>query len=187
MNKSKAILISTLTASLVLLAGCTLQPTTNTANQNTNTAVVANTNETVVNNNTNSNENTNTEQESEVDTSDPALSEVEGWLTYTNEEYGFSVEYPSDWIYFNKINDEGSAIYDDAVMDFVRFTDEKNKQSANSFVDISLTVSESIGDVYDLRYIEHEGRYYIFNPGTWATKESLNILDQMIESIKFNS
>lgn len=90
MIQYKTILISTLAASLVLLAGCTAQTATNTntvsnsneVDQNTNAEVVANTNETVTN------ENTNTEQGSEVDTSD--------WLTYTNDEYGFSFRYPKE-------------------------------------------------------------------------------------------
>ncbi len=72
--------ISTITASLVLLAGCSSTPATNTnAAVNTN---VANTNVVV-------NENTNTEVSSDVDTSD--------WLTYMNDEYGFSFKYPSEW------------------------------------------------------------------------------------------
>ena len=84
MQRTKLISVSTLVASLVFVTGCTTQSTTyaNTSNDNTNT-VVTNSNE-----NTNQvvNENTNTDQGSEVDTSD--------WLTYTNEEYGFSLKYP---------------------------------------------------------------------------------------------
>ena len=95
MTQPKPILISTLAASLLVLAGCTTQTATNanTANQNTNTEVVVNTNEAV------SNENTNTEQGSEVDLSAEASAEVDtsDWLTYTNEEYGFSFKYPPQW------------------------------------------------------------------------------------------
>ena len=95
MQSTKKLPLSTLAAGLMLLAGCTTNSTTNAnvvENTNTNTAVTTNANE--ANDNTNvavvdSNENTNTEQGSEVDTS--------GWLTYTNEEYGFSFRYPSDW------------------------------------------------------------------------------------------
>ena len=89
MIRSKFILISTITTSLALFAGCTTKTTTNTtidtntANDNTTVEVVANTNETLVN------ENTNSEEGSEVDTSD--------WQTYTNEEYGFSFKYSEEW------------------------------------------------------------------------------------------
>ncbi|MBI2415336.1 MAG: hypothetical protein HYV33_01600 [Candidatus Kerfeldbacteria bacterium] len=90
MNPSKTMIISTLTASLLVLAGagCT-QPTTNENNiSNANAVVVENTND-----------NTNTEQGSEVDTSDGVLRSPEGeadWLIYTNEEYGFSFRYPNN-------------------------------------------------------------------------------------------
>ncbi len=85
MKSTKPILISTLTASLLILAGCTTQTATNTmVNDNATVEVVANTNETT------SNENTNVGDASgEVDTSD--------WLTYTNDEYGFSFKYPKKW------------------------------------------------------------------------------------------
>ena len=85
MKSTKPILISTLTASLLILAGCTTQTATNTmVNDNATVEVVANTNETT------SNENTNVGDASgEVDTSD--------WLTYTNDEYGFSFKYPEGW------------------------------------------------------------------------------------------
>lgn len=94
MSQTKSIFIPVFVASLFVLAGCTAEPTTNT-NVTVNTNTVTNTNTDVVassNDNTNEvviNENTNTEQVNEVDTSD--------WLTYTNEEYGFSFRYPSDW------------------------------------------------------------------------------------------
>src|SRR3989344_3594996 len=35
-------------------------------------------------------------QQSAIDTSDPALSEVEGWQTYRNDEFGFEIEYPGN-------------------------------------------------------------------------------------------
>lgn len=96
MTTSKTILISTLATSLLVLAGCTTQTTTDTNVTDTNTTVntnaIANTNTT--NDDTNdvvANENTNVEQGTEVDTSD--------WLTYTNDEYGFSFKYPEEWDY----------------------------------------------------------------------------------------
>ncbi len=83
MNPSKTIFISTITANLLVLAGCT---TVSTA---TNTDVVTNTDTTNTNVVVNTNENTNSDQVSEVDTSD--------WLTYTSDEYGFSLQYPSNY------------------------------------------------------------------------------------------
>lgn len=72
------------------MTGCTTVQTNTNAVSNTNVAntnVVVDTNENA--NITVTNDNINTDQASEVDTSD--------WLTYTNEEYGFSFKYPSDW------------------------------------------------------------------------------------------
>lgn len=87
MKKYQIIFITTLTASLTLMVGCTTQTTTND-----NTNQVVNTNVTNENTNVvvaNANENTNSEQGSEVDISD--------WLTYTNDEYEFSFKYPKEW------------------------------------------------------------------------------------------
>ena len=110
MNKHQLISIISLTASITLLAGCATRTTTN---DNTNAVV------------TNSNENTNTEQGSEVDTSD--------WLTYENEEYGFSLQYPSDWTYEEKSlvpPEEGVlsirflSLPDRNIIDSVNYTDQ---------------------------------------------------------------
>jgi len=132
MNKlHKTVLI---TSSLLLLigAGCTqsttaTNETVNTNNDtttesnantelgndtvNTDTVVDrANTNETIAVDNTNVN--TNTESDQAVDTSD--------WLTYTNEEHGFSVSYPESWSIMSEydaetqeiiLNDESSAFW----------------------------------------------------------------------------
>jgi uncharacterized lipoprotein YajG len=181
MTQSKTILISTLATSLLVLAGCTTQTTTNT-NAVSNANATVDTNTTNDNANVvvaNSNGNTNADQVSEVDTSD--------WLTYENEEYGFTVQYPSDWFYFNKI-DGDEAVYDVTLdKSHIRFTSNKNKISANEFVDITITVSESVDDIYNLQYVKHNNKYYIFDAGTWATDESLDILNKMLESIQFDS
>lgn len=91
MIKSKTILISTLVTSFLVLAGCSTQTATNTnavTNTNTvNTNVAVKTNEDT--NSVVSNQNANVEQGSEADTSD--------WLTYTNDEYGFTLLYPSNY------------------------------------------------------------------------------------------
>ena len=97
MHHTKTLSLFTLTVSLVLFAGCTAQTATNTntniADDNTIVEVATNTNETLVN------ENTNSEQGSEVDTSD--------WLTYTNEEYGFSFTYPNNLEIDNDSQEDG--------------------------------------------------------------------------------
>ena len=114
MTQSKTIFISTLTISLLVLAGCTTQTATNTnVVNNTNTTVNTNTandntNIVVTNSNENTNEvvneNTNSDQGSEVDTSD--------WLTYTNDEYGFSFKYPKDWQISKDIFEEYKKSFD---------------------------------------------------------------------------
>jgi len=98
--KLKHILISTVAASVVLLAGCSIQTAdtnsvskANSTNENVTVEVVANTNGTVSNKNTN-----DTTVNGDIDISD--------WLTYTNEEYGFGFRYPKDWL----LNDNGSSI-----------------------------------------------------------------------------
>lgn len=82
MHLQKILSLSTVAASLVLITGCTTVQTSTNTNTVSNTNA-ANTNEVVVD------ENTNAEQGSKVDTSD--------WLTYTNDEYGFSLLYPSNY------------------------------------------------------------------------------------------
>lgn len=80
--------------SLVFLGGvCTKIPQANTksaaSSTNTGSDVNVQTNSVVeINSNTNANSHENTNA-SVLDTSD--------WLTYTNEEYGFSFRYPGDW------------------------------------------------------------------------------------------
>lgn len=84
MNKIHTISISALVAGLFLFAGCSSTP----ASTNTNTNESANDN---TNNNVNVvlKENKNITTESELNTSD--------WQTYTNDEYGFSFQYPEEW------------------------------------------------------------------------------------------
>lgn len=107
--------ITTLAASLVLLAGCST-PASNVNTANTNTTVNANVNE---NTNVVMNENINTEVSDQVDTSD--------WLTYTNDEYGFSFKYPGEW---------GDAIlqrntenqYEQGTKDIIIFSNDRSRE-----------------------------------------------------------
>ena len=94
MHILKILSLPTITASLVLLAGCSTQTATNTesasggnanvANDNATVEVVADTNETVVNDNANTN--ANTEQASDVD--------ISYWQTYRSDELVLSFSYP---------------------------------------------------------------------------------------------
>ncbi|MBI4407114.1 MAG: hypothetical protein HY565_01285, partial [Candidatus Kerfeldbacteria bacterium] len=153
MNKSKYIIISTVAASLLVLAGCTTQTATNTntnkVSQNINSEVVTN---------------TNVEQGSEVDTSD--------WLTYTNDEYGFSFKYPSDW----EVKDLGQATIglispelevelakgpNSTTSSDLMFIINKPSTEANyitgDFVD-SLTAAKNRGDIRELNFSSNNSR-----------------------------
>jgi len=87
------LILSTLT--LTLGAGCNSSPTINNTD-------VANSNSmnTVVTQNDNGNNNVNQGVDINVDTSDLSVGAAaqEDWKKYTNEEYGFSFEYPKEWI-----------------------------------------------------------------------------------------
>lgn len=118
MNQSKTILISTLAASLLVLAGCTTQTSTNTntIKDNANVKMVTNTNETVDNENTN--------------TSDEVLrspEDVADWLTYTNEEISLSFQYPNDW----KIDRNDN---EDSIVEVLDNNDMYNHQLVNLYV-----------------------------------------------------
>ncbi len=139
--------------------------------------VVTNRNVGPANGNTGANENVNV---SEIDSSD--------WLTYTNEEYGYSVKYPKDWIYFNNIGDQELEYIQEKDPSFIRFTNIKNKKSQNSFVDISIKVELiDATKIPTSKYVEYNGYYFIFNEGTWASDFELQILDSMYESITFSN
>lgn len=100
----KTLLIS---ASLILVAGagCTQPATTSLDTDNSNETVVnttvTNTNEAVVENINAVLDNTNTAT-SNTNESDGEITDTSDWLSYTNEEYGFSFRYPKDWTYEEK-------------------------------------------------------------------------------------
>lgn len=86
---NKKLFIALFGALMLLAVGCTSTQQTNTETTPSNTE----------NNNTTVNEEVNNDEQleneaSEIDTSD--------WETYTNEEYGFSFQYPNNW----KINSD---------------------------------------------------------------------------------
>ncbi|OGY78358.1 MAG: hypothetical protein A3B74_01200 [Candidatus Kerfeldbacteria bacterium RIFCSPHIGHO2_02_FULL_42_14] len=82
MHNNKTLALSLLTT-LLVITGCTQNQTVFNANDSTTANSPVNENVNTPVNNTNT-------IESDVDTSD--------WLTYTNEEYGFSFRYPGNWM-----------------------------------------------------------------------------------------
>lgn len=99
----------------------------------------------------------------EIDTSD--------WQTYTNEEYDYSIKYPADWIYFNTINENGELTYDETIsLESIRFTNQSNKTSENSFVDFTV-------------YFDTESQVVQFAESIWADKETQKITNQMKKTL----
>ena len=81
MHNNKTLALSLLTT-LLVITGCTQTQTVSNTNDSTTTNSPVNENSNTVVTNTNT-------IESDVDTS--------AWLTYTNEDYGFSFRYPEEW------------------------------------------------------------------------------------------
>lgn len=121
--------------------------TTETQKQNENTeVVVVNANDaekTNENRNTNVEENTNTvgtalevsknTTDTEIDTSD--------WLTYTNEEYGFSFMYPEEW---GNVEEEKGAVRGSGSKSYITFSNDINKgiDNTESLPQINITSSD---------------------------------------------
>jgi hypothetical protein len=139
---------------LVVGAGCTQATTTTNVPANTNSTTVvvddtnteqgnvnANTNTVVDNVNTNetveavnTNLNTSTESNEVVDTSD--------WLTYTNEEYGFSFRYPGDAKLIENANNlpyPGISFFSDITVDNTKQEDLQGVTVAFALTDLDLT------------------------------------------------
>lgn len=148
-------------------------------NLGTNTSI-ANANS---NTNPNSHENINA---SPLDTSD--------WLTYTNEEYGFRVKYPKDWVVFNKIDHENLQLVLDPTEPGLRFTSEENNPAPEtSFRDISIGVrelknfneAEVVSTEIDQNLVYKGEKYVIIIGATWPGDYELKVLDAMFNSITF--
>lgn len=148
MKLIKITILPTLLILTLVLSGCALF-TKNNANTNTiiaqneNTNQAANTN--TLNVNAVSDENTNIN--TGIDTSD--------WKTYTNEEYGFSFKYPSDWIYEIKklfYPEEGNlnilflSPVDQEIKNSINYTDQP--------VGIEVRVIES--ELSPIQYYQHQ-------------------------------
>lgn len=155
----KLILLPTLILTLTLVTvGCDKTDTNTNTNQNT---VDENTNTTEENVNTNSSAevDSSTEVSTEVDTSD--------WVSYENEEYGFSFEYPEDsgleiLTEGRPANDPGDIILtidDQCVVNIFKPSDkgvEDVREAINSGKYDNLDVVESI-DINDIKGIKYLG------------------------------
>lgn len=160
-NKNKPSIIIALLMSGAFLAGCTTTPTAVTTTDAINTPTIDNTN--VVNDDattegvTDVDDNTNIDQISEVDTSD--------WLTYENEEYGFSFKYPGDWKV--KVNNQNCWILTSAktIADREQFYIDNPK--ANNGTDavpgneMSLCVKDEHVDVELIQWAEENTYRYV--------------------------
>lgn len=96
------------------LVGCSATQTTTTTNETvntngdtvveiTNTEQGSDTNTSVVLENSNSDANADA-ADVNADTVGDTTVDTSDWLTYTNEEYGFSFRYPNDWIVTEQTN-----------------------------------------------------------------------------------
>jgi len=103
------------------------------------------------NNNENSNINENGLSNGEIDTSN--------WLTYENEEYGYSIKYPNDWN-IREIPDTKTG---------ARFT----RDNCTALIDIGGATEFYINEPFD-KYVKHAA------PNEIENYESLNSLEKII-------
>lgn len=126
---AKVLLVGSSTALLGAACWEGVQTNTNVAslNGNVNTGTNENTNPTIQNSNavkSNSNVSTNTNSvsntNSEVNTNISSV-DTSDWLTYTNQEYGFSLRYPGDWVVNIEETKLGSRIFEDNSIYVIQF------------------------------------------------------------------
>ena len=229
----KSILTTLILSSLVVLTGCTITPTANTNttvdNPTNDTVVVTEETEpTETNDNNNANEADNTNEtvnknitaDSEVESDTSAGSgqvseETTGqagealaqkdWLTYTNEEYGFSFKYPEGW---EIINEEGPfdsividdkkiqsfdflidehrilAVYPEGEFDHDRFINsESTSVQVNGFSTVLSTVGLSQQHIFEDYPVITPGKFRIeAYPRTWSEQV---IVNDVITTIDF--
>jgi len=118
---------------------------------------------------------------SEIDTAD--------WLTYRNEEYGFEVKYPKDWIietYEGKYNEDEKKLQEEA--DWVQFAfhtkdEQKIKNYQESMMaNIDISVSNKLSNFTLEDYLREVG--YDFNQN--VLKESRILLTRGIAKVWMN-
>ena len=74
-----------------------------------------------------------TNEQEELDSSDPVSSEVEGWQTYRNEEFGFEVRYPKEWEVSEGMGNDVNFTLRDNEGNFPEFTIVTNSYDSTSF------------------------------------------------------
>lgn len=161
---------------------------TNAGVENINVAVNENEVAGNFNGEVNINPSANTNSVGEIDTSD--------WLVYTSQEYGFSVQYPKDWVVFNKIDfdNQGYLILDEENLSYLRFTSQKNNPSPEtSFRDISIGVKgledfkedEIKASDTDKTLFFRGEKYVIIIGATFPGEYELKVLEAMYDSLTF--
>lgn len=148
MSKSILSVLIIAIVAIILVAGYFLFVQGNEGNTNNANTAVANQNVNTANTNTSSDGNANTNTIiSDIDTSD--------WVTYTNEEYGYSIRIPSDWTVEDIGLIDNPNLSGDAK--FVRFLSENNDRKLELGI-------KKVGESYLLTsrtyfFVTYEGKY----------------------------
>ena len=133
---SPALWVSIILVIIVLAVGAyfifTQEETTNTNNANTTVNAVTNTNSTTnVNLITNSNTNTAGNTNSIINTNSV---DIDGWITYQNTSYNYSINYPAEW-YSKELTN-----IDSRTLNYVGFGPEQIAKLGDSKTKISFSV-----------------------------------------------